>query len=367
MLEQNLEYPIEKYTGAITESPDAIEDATLETSLDIKAIRNSDFYTRLGVTRTADLKEIKTAYRRLARATHSDLNNDPSLQEALLLYNEAYETLSDKEKRAVYDKSLGATTKSVVESYKEAKEIEKRSVVETILKVTSIEELLRSIREGKGKFLQISDQATINELELDRLELLVATVIESYRSGRKASFSWPKRYESLLPKLGEWMQPDVKIRLLFDEKFKNLSTLEGIEAVLNEFSQRPATDIWLAKALFGLNDQPKHAVSKIKDYIRNATSVLQQTFAQNTIFDAFPVVNWKQFRFEARIPPESVLQFLNVPHLMFYDFDIILFHTFKPEQFDSFISYFKKKDYAFANDYLPGFEQRYTRKYPKSA
>ena len=67
-----------------------------------------DYYETLGVSRDADEKEIRSAFRRLAREYHPDLNpNDASCEERFKEINEAYEVLSDPEKRAKYDR-LGA-------------------------------------------------------------------------------------------------------------------------------------------------------------------------------------------------------------------------------------------------------------------
>src|SRR4028119_2411906 len=63
-----------------------------------------DFYKTLGVERTADEKEIKRAYRKLARQHHPDINpNDKTAEARFKEINEAYQVLSDKEKRDLYD------------------------------------------------------------------------------------------------------------------------------------------------------------------------------------------------------------------------------------------------------------------------
>jgi len=65
---------------------------------------NKDYYDILGVSKGASEEEIKTAYRRLAKKYHPDLNpNDQTCAEKLKEVNEAYSVLSDKQKRSNYD------------------------------------------------------------------------------------------------------------------------------------------------------------------------------------------------------------------------------------------------------------------------
>ena len=64
-----------------------------------------DYYQVLGVPKTATEKEIKDAYRKLARKHHPDLNpNDAEANKKFQQLNEANEVLSDPEKRKKYDK-----------------------------------------------------------------------------------------------------------------------------------------------------------------------------------------------------------------------------------------------------------------------
>src|SRR4051812_33402914 len=67
-----------------------------------------DYYATLGVTKTASEKEIKQAFRKLARKFHPDVNpGDKSAESRFKEINEAYEVLGDSDKRKKYDE-LGA-------------------------------------------------------------------------------------------------------------------------------------------------------------------------------------------------------------------------------------------------------------------
>jgi curved DNA-binding protein len=63
-----------------------------------------DYYRLLGVSRSADAKEIQRAYRKLARKFHPDVNKEAGAEDTFKQISEAYHVLSDPESRAQYDR-----------------------------------------------------------------------------------------------------------------------------------------------------------------------------------------------------------------------------------------------------------------------
>jgi molecular chaperone DnaJ len=65
---------------------------------------NRDYYEILGVPRNANQTDIKKAYRQMAMKYHPDVNDSPDATEVFKEVNEAYQVLSDPQKRATYDR-----------------------------------------------------------------------------------------------------------------------------------------------------------------------------------------------------------------------------------------------------------------------
>lgn len=68
-----------------------------------KLMKMENLYDILGVKKDASDQEIKSAYRKLAKKYHPDLNKTPEAEEKFKQINDAYSVLSDKQKRSNYD------------------------------------------------------------------------------------------------------------------------------------------------------------------------------------------------------------------------------------------------------------------------
>ena len=71
-----------------------------------------DYYEVLGINKTASAKEIKSAYRKLAKQYHPDRNKEAGAETKFKEVQEAYEILSDERKKAAYDQYGHAGTQS---------------------------------------------------------------------------------------------------------------------------------------------------------------------------------------------------------------------------------------------------------------
>ena len=62
-----------------------------------------DYYDVLGISKSANETEIKKAYRKMAKKYHPDVNKAPDAEEKFKEVQEAYDVLSDSNKKAAYD------------------------------------------------------------------------------------------------------------------------------------------------------------------------------------------------------------------------------------------------------------------------
>nr|GEW21389.1 hypothetical protein [Tanacetum cinerariifolium] len=80
--------------------------SSTETLLRSSSSGSSSLYDVLGVRVGADTREVKAAYRKLARVLHPDVGSGDSSADEFIKVHSAYSTLSDPEKRADYDRTL---------------------------------------------------------------------------------------------------------------------------------------------------------------------------------------------------------------------------------------------------------------------
>lgn len=69
----------------------------------LNVMASADYYSLLGVSKNASKADIKSSYRKLARQYHPDVNKEPDAEAKFKAISNAYEVLSDDEKRPIYD------------------------------------------------------------------------------------------------------------------------------------------------------------------------------------------------------------------------------------------------------------------------
>eukprot|EP01017_Pseudomicrothorax_dubius_P009629 TRINITY_DN1330_c0_g1_i4.p1 TRINITY_DN1330_c0_g1~~TRINITY_DN1330_c0_g1_i4.p1 ORF type:complete len:377 (+),score=56.84 TRINITY_DN1330_c0_g1_i4:114-1244(+) len=95
-------------------------DYTEEQLKEVKRLNGlKDFYEILGVSKTANEDEIKKSYRKLALKLHPDKNPAPGAKEAFTKLGQAYDCLSNKEKRQYYDTHGTADPEEHVRQYRQ--------------------------------------------------------------------------------------------------------------------------------------------------------------------------------------------------------------------------------------------------------
>jgi hypothetical protein len=73
-------------------------------------VKEPDYYSILKIDSDASLEEVRSAYKRLALLTHPDLSGHPQANQQMQRLNEAFEVLSNPEKRAQYDQDRSAAS-----------------------------------------------------------------------------------------------------------------------------------------------------------------------------------------------------------------------------------------------------------------
>jgi len=136
----------------------------------------TDYYRTLELPRSASLRDIKHAYRRLARKYHPDFNpGDPSAEDRMEDINRAYEVLSDRQKREEYDRFRRQARQSAGErpeqppaakqTYEDARsrasELERMSPYE-ILGVP-LRASYRDVREAFAAFVHTHGEAALSD------------------------------------------------------------------------------------------------------------------------------------------------------------------------------------------------------------
>lgn len=157
-------------------------------------VKPTTLYARLGIEPAATLVDIKTAYKRLARVWHPDINQEPDAPERFRQLNAAYETLAGPQTRRRYDAGLA---------------------LEASLKPS---QRLKPAYDALAYAKFYRAPLTCGMVEVHGHRLLGRTLIDSIdtwrdivdKAGRTAVSSWPKGAEHFIT---SWIESDIAIEV----------------------------------------------------------------------------------------------------------------------------------------------------------
>ncbi|KAG6482195.1 NAD(P)H-quinone oxidoreductase subunit T, chloroplastic-like [Zingiber officinale] len=171
--------PDEGWVGGKTKKPDGDNDATAtkkeeerlgERFADLINTATTSHYQFLGVSAEADMEEIKAAYRRLSKEYHPDTTALPlkSASEKFVQLREAYNVLSDEERRRFYDWTLAqeAESRRLRQMRMELEDPYEQDVRDWVSIPDTVDRL-------GGKNMKLSDQA-LTALTVDVVIILIS-------------------------------------------------------------------------------------------------------------------------------------------------------------------------------------------------
>lgn len=145
-----------------------------------------DYYEILGIKQDANSEEIKRAYHERARKHHPDVNSSDAANETFLAIQEAFETLSNKERRAAYDEKLGSEEFSVplvrykvVCSREKLQRIKEDQLIYTLLEIECLKQA-EEIREPQSHICLLVDQST--SMKGKRIDMVKANISRLLKS-----------------------------------------------------------------------------------------------------------------------------------------------------------------------------------------
>ena len=172
----------------------------------------TDYYGILGLPRTATQSDVKKRYRRLARRTHPDVNQGLKVAEELFkLVNEAYNVLSNPERRRQYDASLRVASEKSAPRIIDQKKKDLETIARTITAVAKSPVSYDDFFEAYGLWLRLDyDQGrfksyskgtphTVAEIdEIERLKKRITKDLERFISLAERNYTTPEVLISLL-------------------------------------------------------------------------------------------------------------------------------------------------------------------------
>jgi len=201
-----------------------------------------DYYAILGVPREASAEEIRKAYLRAVRRLHPDRNLAPGETELFLEVQQAYEVLSNPEKRAEYDASLPPpevprlpVKQRLLYSRRQVNRVDEAQLLYVLLDYSPQEGKDRDAAPPLNLCLTLDRSTSMKGMSMDMVK---ATAIQILRRMRPqdsiAIVAFSDRAEVIVPAATNAEVPKLEARVQMLQTFGGTEIYQGLEAALNE-------------------------------------------------------------------------------------------------------------------------------------
>ncbi len=204
-----------------------------------------DFYQVLGISRTASMEEVRTAYFEAARSLHPDVNPLPEARERFLLVQRAYEILSHPERRAEYDLTLPfiqpAPSVSMTVKYSRSQ----LPMMDTPQLVYALVEFVCTAKPATDQFIPLNICLVLDcssSMKGERLDMVKSSTLQMLRLMKPndlfSVIAFNDRAEIVIPTTRISDAAKVESRISMLQTAGGTEILRGLEAGFGQLQQR---------------------------------------------------------------------------------------------------------------------------------
>jgi Ca-activated chloride channel homolog len=204
--------------------------------------KRPDFYTLLGLPRSATQEDIRRSYHKAAKRLHPDTNVGPGETELFLDVQQAYQVLSDSARRAAYDATLPEEEVStivnqhILVSRKELTQLKEAQLLYLLVEISPKKELMETVSSVPLNLCLTLDCST--SMKDEKLDTVKATAIQLIRKLKPQDIfsvvSFSDRAEVVIPATRQGNTLKMENRIQFLQASGGTEILKGLQTSLEE-------------------------------------------------------------------------------------------------------------------------------------